>query len=183
VDVTRVKISLSVSVTTNNATILQIIFKNRCIFFKKTRIFALPKSVKVMIQRIQTVYLLIVAVLGGVLPFWLNLWSDADGIEIFAKNELLISGAFYVSAALALVAIMLFENRKNQFVLNRLNMILNLFLLGFFVYRSLNLSGEISVSEKGIGMLIPVFSIVFLVLANRAIKKDEDLVKSVDRLR
>ncbi|MEM8927237.1 MAG: DUF4293 family protein, partial [Bacteroidota bacterium] len=38
-------------------------------------------------------------------------------------------------------------------------------------------------SEKGIGMLIPVFSIVFLVLANRAIKKDEDLVKSVDRLR
>jgi len=37
--------------------------------------------------------------------------------------------------------------------------------------------------EKGIGMLIPVFSIVFLVLSNRAIKKDEDLVKSVDRLR
>ncbi|MEP3383632.1 MAG: DUF4293 family protein, partial [Flavobacteriaceae bacterium] len=39
------------------------------------------------------------------------------------------------------------------------------------------------ISEKGIGMLIPVFSIVFLVLSNRAIKKDEDLVKSVDRLR
>ncbi len=136
-----------------------------------------------MIQRIQTIYLFIVALLGGVLPFWLNLWSDADGMEFFAKNDLLISGAFYVSAALALVAIMLFKNRKNQFVVNRLNMILNLFLLGFFVYRSLNLSGEISVSEKGIGMLIPVFSIVFLVLANRAIKKDEDLVKSVDRLR
>jgi len=32
-------------------------------------------------------------------------------------------------------------------------------------------------------MLIPVFSIVLLVLANRAIKRDEDLVKSVDRLR
>ena len=75
------------------------------------------------------------------------------------------------------------KNRKNQFVINRLNLILNLFLLGFFVYRSLSLSGETAVSEKGIGMLIPVFSIVFLALANKAIKKDEDLVKSVDRLR
>ena len=37
--------------------------------------------------------------------------------------------------------------------------------------------------SKGIGMLIPVFSIVFLVLANRAIQKDEALVKSVNRLR
>ncbi|CAM3549020.1 DUF4293 domain-containing protein [Zobellia roscoffensis] len=136
-----------------------------------------------MIQRIQTVYLLIVTLITGILPFWVNLWSDAEGNEIFAKNDLFISGAFYVSALLALVAIVLFKNRKNQFVVNRLNMILNLFLLGFFVYRSLNLSGEISVSEKGIGMLIPIISIVFLVLANRAIKKDEDLVKSVDRLR
>ena len=136
-----------------------------------------------MLQRIQTVYLILVALLGGVLPFWVNLWSNAAGDEIFASNEILVSLAFYVSAALAVIAITLFKNRKNQFVANRLNMILNLFLLGFFVYRSLNLSGETLVSEKGIGMLIPVFSIVFLVLANRAIKKDEDLVKSVDRLR
>jgi hypothetical protein len=39
------------------------------------------------------------------------------------------------------------------------------------------------ISEKGIGMLIPVLSIVFLVLANKAVKKDEALVKSADRLR
>lgn len=62
-------------------------------------------------------------------------------------------------------------------------MILNVILLGLFVYRSLNLSGETHVSEKGIGMFLPIVSIVFLVLANKAIKKDEDLVKSVDRLR
>jgi len=102
---------------------------------------------------------------------------------MFAKNDMVISICFYMAAVLAVLAIVLFKNRKNQFVVNRLNMILNLFLLGFFVYRSLNLSGETAVSEKGIGMLIPVFSIVLLVLANRAIKKDEDLVKSVDRLR
>ena len=136
-----------------------------------------------MIQRIQTVYLFFVMLVSGVLPFWVNLWSDPDGNIIFAENDILVSGAFYVSALLALVAIVIYKKRKNQFVLNRLNMILNLFLLGFFVYRSLNLSGEISVSEKGIGVLIPVISIVLLVLANRAIKKDEDLVKSVDRLR
>jgi hypothetical protein len=136
-----------------------------------------------MIQRIQTIYLVIVALLAAVLPLFLNLWLDAAGEEFFAKADILIASAFYGIAALALIAIFLFKNRQNQFVVNRLNMIFNLFLLGFFVYRSLNLSGETLVSEKGIGMLIPVFSIVFLVLANRAIKKDEDLVKSVDRLR
>jgi succinate-acetate transporter protein len=136
-----------------------------------------------MIQRIQTVYLLIVGLLSGVLPFWLYLWSDADGNAIFASNELWVSVAFYAVAALAIISVVLFKNRQNQFVANRLNMILNLCLLGFFVYRSLNLSGGTLVLEKGIGMLIPVFTIVFLVLANRAIKKDEDLVKSVDRLR
>ncbi len=141
------------------------------------------KRFKAMLQRIQTVYLLLVVLIAGVLPFWVYLWSDGEGTQVYAQSELLTSIAFYASALLALIAIGLFKNRKNQFVLNRLNMILNLFLLGFFVYRSLNLSGETAISEKGIGMLIPIISIVFLVLANRAIKKDEDLVKSVDRLR
>jgi len=136
-----------------------------------------------MIQRIQTLYLVLIALVAGILPFFVNLWSDAKGLEIYAQNEIIVSIAFYVSGALALWAVFLYKNRNNQFVVNRLNMILNLFLLGFFVYRSLNLPGETLVSEKGIGMLIPVFSIVFLALANRAIKKDEDLVKSVDRLR
>ena len=102
---------------------------------------------------------------------------------MYAKDNFPILAAFLVVAVLAIIAIFLFKKRQHQFVLNRLNLLLNLFLLGFFVYRSLNLSGGAQVSEKGIGMLIPVFSIVFLVLANRAIKKDEDLVKSVDRLR
>ncbi|MRI02142.1 DUF4293 family protein [Kriegella sp. EG-1] len=136
-----------------------------------------------MIQRIQTVFLIIVGLLGAVLPFVFSLWTDVNSNVVFAQNEIYILVAFLVSAVLAIIAIGLFKNRKNQFVVNRLNMILNLFLLGFFVYRSLNLSGESNISEKGIGMLIPIVSIVFLVLANRAIKKDEDLVKSVDRLR
>ena len=136
-----------------------------------------------MIQRIQTLFLLIVGLISGVLPFFLNLWVEIGGKEVFAQDEVLVSLVFYIVTVLAVVSIVMYKKRQNQFVVNRLNMILNLFLLGFFVYRSLSLSGETVVSEKGIGMLIPVFSIVFLVLANRAIKKDEDLVKSVDRLR
>ena len=136
-----------------------------------------------MIQRIQTIYLLLVALLAGVLPFWAYLWTDGAGDAVYAREELWVAAAFYASALLAVFAILSFKNRKQQFVLNRFNILLNLFLLGFFVYRALNLSGGTSVSEKGIGMLIPVFSIVLLVLANKAIKRDEDLVKSVDRLR
>jgi len=127
-----------------------------------------------MIQRIQTLYLVVIALVSAILPFFVSLWSTENGDAFFATQHLLIATVFYSVALLALVAIFLYRKRQNQFVVNRLNMILNLFLLGFFVS---------AVSEKGIGMLIPVFSIVFLVLANRAIKKDEDLVKSVDRLR
>jgi len=175
--------SQTVSAISNNNAILQIKFNISWIIFKKTCIFAFQIAEIAMIQRIQSIYLVIVVALGGLLPLWAHLWADASGTIIFAGDLLPVSIAFYGSAAMAVIAILQFKNRKNQFVMNRLNMILNLFLLGFFVYRSLNLSGETLVSEKGIGMLIPVFSIVFLVLANRAIKKDEDLVKSVDRLR
>lgn len=136
-----------------------------------------------MIQRIQTLYLVLVVIINGVLPFWVYLWTSAQGEAVYAQNEILYSMSFIISAALAFIAILLFKKRKKQFVLNRLNMILNLFLLGFFIYRSLILSGETEVSEKGIGVLLPAISIVFLVMANRAIKRDEDLVKSVDRLR
>ena len=136
-----------------------------------------------MIQRIQSVYLLIVLLMNAVLVQWAPVWTNSAGEKIYLEGNIWIVVLFYAIAAFALISILMFKNRKQQFVLNRLNIILNLFLLGLFVYRTLNLSGEADVSEKGIGMMIPVFSIVFLVLANRAIKKDHDLVKSVDRLR
>ena len=136
-----------------------------------------------MIQRIQTIYLLISAGISGGLIFVFHLWTTLNETEFYAKEELLYLGLFLGSALLSLIAIFMFKNRKSQFVLGRLNIILNFILLGLFVYRSLKVSGETDVSEKGIGMLLPIFSIVFLVLANKAIKKDEDLVKSVDRLR
>ncbi len=136
-----------------------------------------------MLQRIQTVYLLLAVVAAAGLIFVFHLWVTKDNITVFAQDNLLFLGLFLGSGLLSLISIFMFKNRKSQFMLGRLNIILNFILLGLFVYQSLSLSGETNVSEKGIGMLLPIFSIVFLALANKAIKKDEDLVKSVDRLR
>lgn len=137
-----------------------------------------------MIQRIQTVYLLIALVILGALPYVFPLFTMSDGKEFYFMKEALYTVLFGLSTTITLISIMYFKKRQHQFVLNRLTIILNLILLGLFVYRSLNLSGEtVQVSEKGIGMFLPIVAIVFLALANKAIKKDEDLVKSADRLR
>ena len=136
-----------------------------------------------MLQRIQTVYLLISALILGGLYLWFPVIKSEDGLVIISSNEPLVLGLILGSIVLALLSILNFKKRQLQFVVNRLNIILNFLLLGVFVYRSLTLSGETLVSEKGIGVLLPIISIVFLVMANKAIKKDEDLVKSVDRLR
>ena len=136
-----------------------------------------------MLQRIQTIYLLLAAFTSGGLIFFLELWETSAGESVYAQDVTTAITLFLISALISIVTIFLFRNRKLQFVLGRINIILNLILLGLFVYWSLSVSGETTVSEKGIGMLIPVISIVFIVLANKAIKKDEDLVKSADRLR
>ena len=140
-----------------------------------------------MIQRIQTIYLFIAFLATGILPFVFPLWTTEAGEQYFFVNNLAFIALFGFSTTLSIVSILSYKKRKSQFVMGRLNIILNLILLGLFIIRLLNLSGEtdksLIVSEKGIGMILPIISIVFLSLANKAIKKDEDLVKSVDRLR
>lgn len=136
-----------------------------------------------MLQRIQTIYMIVSILVIGALYFWFPSMADPSGEIILSNQQPLIMGLIFGAMALTLFSIFNFKKRQLQFVLNRLAIILNFVLLGVFVYRSLTISGETAVSEKGIGMLLPIISIVFLVLANKAIKKDEDLVKSVDRLR
>jgi len=139
-----------------------------------------------MLQRIQTLYMTLSVLVTGALPFVFELWTlktDNQATAVFITTSALYLSLFGLVTLLTIISIFSFKKRQNQFVLNRLTMIFNFILLGFFVYRSLNLPGETMVSEKGIGMFLPAISIVLLVLANKAIKKDEDLVKSVDRLR
>ncbi|MBP9793999.1 MAG: DUF4293 family protein [Flavobacterium sp.] len=136
-----------------------------------------------MIQRIQSVYLGLAFVVMGMLPFVFHLWMEGE-VKVFFMSTMLYAILFGLSTSLSLLSLLSFKKRQQQFVLNRLNMILNLILLGLFVYRTLSVSGEAPVvSEKGIGMFLPALTILLLVFANKAIKKDEDLVKSVDRLR
>jgi hypothetical protein len=136
-----------------------------------------------MIQRIQSVYLGLAFVVMAMLPFVFHLWIE-NGNKVFFMSTMLYAVLFGLSTSLSLLSLLSFKKRQQQFVMNRLNMILNLILLGLFVYRTLSVSGETPVvSEKGIGMFLPALTILLLVFANKAIKKDEDLVKSVDRLR
>jgi len=137
-----------------------------------------------MIQRIQTVYLILTFIATSILMLFIPLWTLKGGALFYFNQDPIYNVIVGLSTMLTIVSIISYKKRQNQFVMNRLNIILNLILLGLFVYRSLNLSGEtLAVSEKGIGMFLPIVAIVLLVLANKAIKKDEDLVKSVDRLR
>lgn len=144
-----------------------------------------------MIQRIQSIYLLLVAIISGGLIFVFDVWTLANEqqefvLDLLSKSDIvfkLIPISFFASALLAILSIFTFKNRQKQFVLGRVIVLINLFLLGLLIYLSLTLPGETAVSKKGIGMFLPVVSILFAVLANKAVKKDEDLVKSVDRLR
>jgi len=144
-----------------------------------------------MLQRIQTIYLFIAAALSGGLVFLFNLWVDEAGVSFYVKDAfnanntllMIMSVLFFVSSGLALISIFQFKKRQHQFVIGRFIILINFILLGILVYFTQNLSGEMNVSEKGIGLLIPLVVIVLVALANKAIKKDEELVKSVDRLR
>ena len=144
-----------------------------------------------MIQRIQTLYLFISAVISLGLIFLFSLWKNVGDEEFYALSLLdesnitfiVIPVFFLISGLLSLISLLFYNQRLKQFIINRINILINLILLGVLIYHLLTLSGEAQVSEKGIGVFLPIIVIVLLVMANKAIKKDEDLVKSVDRLR
>ena len=144
-----------------------------------------------MIQRIQSIYLFFVVIISGGLIFIIdfsNKTSDTKTqiLDLVFSIDLIQKGigiSFFIIAVLAFISIFLYKNRNKQVVVNNINIVINSILLGLIVYHLLNVSGEINISEKGIWFLIPFISIILLVLANTGIKKDEKLVKSVDRLR
>lgn len=142
----------------------------------------LAEQLYIMLQRIQTLYLLLSVFCSGALPFIFPLLK-IDKNPYFAQDHIAYLGLFTASAVISAWTIFKYKNRQTQFVLGRINIMVNLILLGLFVYRLLNLSREIQNLENGIGLFLPVVSVVLLVLANKAIKKDEALIKSIDRLR
>lgn len=129
-----------------------------------------------MIQRIQTIFLLI-AVLAQVVLHFTGLDVELFGsIYIIATLSL---GSFL----LAIVSIFSYKKRIRQILLNNINIFINALLTGLLIYWLLNLSGGIDFPEKGIELAFPLISLFCLFMANIYIRKDEKLVKSVDRIR
>lgn len=129
-----------------------------------------------MIQRIQSVTMFF-AVLSAVFLFL----TSQDVVIVESVPVMLI--ACIVLVLLGLLSIFSFKNRKRQLLLNNISIVINALLIGLLGYWLLSLSGGISFPEKGIEPVFPLLAIIFLLMSNLYIRRDERLVKSVDRLR
>ncbi|CAM2923805.1 DUF4293 domain-containing protein [Chryseobacterium flavum] len=129
-----------------------------------------------MLQRIQTIWTLL-AVLSAVFLF-----ITGQDVAVFGSIPVLNIACIVLVLAGAL-SIFSFKNRKRQILLNTISIIINALLIGVLAYWLLNLSGGIQFPEKGIEPIFPLIAVICLLIANIYIRKDERLVKSVDRLR
>ncbi|MBC5774499.1 DUF4293 domain-containing protein [Pontibacter sp. KCTC 32443] len=166
-----------------------------------------------MIQRIQTVFLflLVLAVISMLfLPLWsktdaatgetvvLTAWElkskvlNADGEataagNIPSKGTIAIGLLAIAAAVIALVEIFQFRSRLNQMKLGLLNTLILAALFGTSFYYAAYVGAEmIEGNDNGsyeAGFYMPMLALLLNALANRFIKRDEDLVRSVDRLR
>lgn len=151
-----------------------------------------------MIQRIQSLYLLLGAIVqvlfatgtyyayraneityqftgSGIINF------EGEQVDGDSKNLLLGLGV----ALFALVTIFLFKNRKQQMKLAKIAGLASLAEIAFLIISYFQVTGvaeEGSVSIKFAAFIVPISTILFFI-AHKAIKKDDDLVKSVDRIR
>ncbi len=149
-----------------------------------------------MIQRIQSLFLLLAAIAGGVMGSF-DLWKATltrgatPVVETFnATSSYLIFTVLMVSTILSFVCIFLYKKRKLQFRLTVLNMLLAigiLVLIYFGVQNTANALVAGGATNLRANYLLPAFlpvvMVVCLFLAARGIYKDEKLIKSLDRLR
>jgi hypothetical protein len=145
-----------------------------------------------MIQRIQTLFLIIAS--GG---FWslfkLPFASSSIASEPFFEDKLFnlnddpILMVLSVLGGLAtLVSIFLFNKRSLQLRLGYLNIIFAIFLgvvAGWLIFSHASSIDNNAEIQDGAGLYMPVVSLLGVVAANYFIKKDDKLVKSMDRLR
>lgn len=152
-----------------------------------------------MLQRIQTVYLLIItALMAAVLFLPLAAMQTADAVYSFdatglstvaVQPELVYpTWALFVLTAiiivLALLTIFLYKNRILQIRLSVFNTILMVCFYGLFAFFVWTVKSEMpaELSVK-IALSFPLISLILNYLAIRSIGADEVLVRSLDRLR
>ena len=160
-----------------------------------------------MLQRVQTLFLLGVF-LCMVLSLFLPIWQKADpaqdslfkvyalyGQEINSDGSdeivevfpYLLIGIFAVlSAAIALLEIFQFNNRLTQIKMGALNSLLMSTVLGIALYLTFQVEKIVAPEARGdygFGLFATCIALICNVLANRFIRRDENLVRSVNRLR
>ena len=156
-----------------------------------------------MIQRIQSIYLLVVAASMASL-FFLPFSSvettengvvsmhvfDVMGHKTFQDNIQIQNATFYpililtpVVIALSLLNLLLYKHRLKQIRLCQLIMLLIVVLVVLIFQQSETRATDVTHVVYHIGTYITVVAIVWVFLASKAIKKDEELVRSADRLR
>ncbi len=150
-----------------------------------------------MIQRIQSVWLLVAALLSMLL-FYFDIvtinysGTGSDISQSFSLTGFGVQG--YLLAALAallvilpLLAIFMFKNRKRQVLMTILAMVLNFGFVAFSIMSidsfTTNHKPAVTSSSYGMAAFVPVVTVIFLFMATRGIRKDDKLVKSADRLR
>ncbi|WP_296699178.1 DUF4293 domain-containing protein [Algoriphagus sp.] len=158
-----------------------------------------------MIQRVQSIFLLLVAVSMG-LTLSLDLWQQVgtEAGESFSltalflekynsANEVIQSDSKWYIAALAsfvgflaIISIFQYRNRGRQMMLNMVNSLIMVGLVATIFLTTNGINSELGLSDNGqygIGFWAILVAMVFNMLANRFIRKDEALVRSVDRIR
>ena len=141
-----------------------------------------------MIQRIQTVYLLVAALLLGLFLGFVDLWLAVAG-EVFGWLGPAVYGLGGLTAVVALVAVFLYKQRATQakVILAAQWLDLALVLVLAAALGVLNFRDDLHLTEVGAvglaSLLLPVFAYVALRMARLGVRKDIDLVRSMDRLR
>jgi len=164
--------------------------------------FFVHKNLNNMIQRIQSLYLLLTSLSsllflkGSILKFFntpetilmLNfsgLWQLTEGENlVLIRNQILLPVIITVTILLPLIIIFFFKNRKLQLRLIMIIIITGALLTALIVYLTISISVTYDVHfHLVIRMFLPLIILLFSLLAYRGIKKDENLVRSYDRLR
>ncbi|MEA2041102.1 MAG: DUF4293 domain-containing protein [Bacteroidota bacterium] len=149
-----------------------------------------------MIQRIQTLWLLLATLLVGTMFFFplaeIIDFSNDYIIEISKVGQYpyesvemvlyIVIGLIAVSVLLIFLNIFLYKRRPIQMRICVYTAILMLGILGAEAYLFLWVFGEFSILP-GLAAFSPVLGFILLLMARRAIKLDDLLVKSINRLR
>ena len=190
-----------------------------------------------MLQRIQTIYIIIFAILLFVSPFFvfvqfdvkhtviqdeLNVDMDSNKIinELNKDNKLYVelkqmsflpTGlkgdkhilpsdytfpkyiilGYLVAVSFSILMLVNFKKRSKQLRFGKLLYLIVFLTLSYMIVESFNMKSVLDNHENvevinqvyHVGFYLLISSIPFLFLANRGVKKDDELVKSLDRLR